>query len=185
MTESKIELTERLRREGRWEEASRFKDTAVRDLREKGTFLTSPIPFPYTVLSGFEQFQRFVTIHGKPLPCRWILTSPGVILARHALGVEDHLPACRSPRPHGPQAAQVAVAAGPHSKHAAGWPLFDGRTRAGEASSGTFIVTERANSLSHETSDDPGSGFARRAARRFLCTRPGRGRLTLLGRDLA
>ncbi|MCX7429147.1 MAG: hypothetical protein NTW96_26415 [Planctomycetia bacterium] len=34
MTESKIALTERLRREGRWEEASRFKDT--RDFRAKG-----------------------------------------------------------------------------------------------------------------------------------------------------
>jgi hypothetical protein len=34
--ESKIELTERLRREGRWEEASRFKDEAVKDLRSKG-----------------------------------------------------------------------------------------------------------------------------------------------------
>lgn len=36
MTESKIELTERLRRESRWEEASRFKDTAVKDFRDKG-----------------------------------------------------------------------------------------------------------------------------------------------------
>lgn len=36
MTESKIELTERLRRDGRWSEASRFKDTALRDFRDKG-----------------------------------------------------------------------------------------------------------------------------------------------------
>ncbi|MGA2035587.1 MAG: hypothetical protein ABSG68_25340 [Thermoguttaceae bacterium] len=36
MTESKIELTERLRREGRWAEASRLKDTALADFRAKG-----------------------------------------------------------------------------------------------------------------------------------------------------
>jgi hypothetical protein len=36
MTESKIELTERLRGEGRWAEASRFKDTALKDFRDKG-----------------------------------------------------------------------------------------------------------------------------------------------------
>ena len=30
MNESKIELTERLRREGRWPEASKFKDEALR-----------------------------------------------------------------------------------------------------------------------------------------------------------
>ena len=36
MTESKIELTERLRREGRWPEAMKFKDTALRDFRCKG-----------------------------------------------------------------------------------------------------------------------------------------------------
>ena len=36
MTESKIELTERLRREGRWGEASRFKDEALRKLRSDG-----------------------------------------------------------------------------------------------------------------------------------------------------
>jgi hypothetical protein len=34
--ESKIELTERLRREGRWAEASRLKDTALADFRAKG-----------------------------------------------------------------------------------------------------------------------------------------------------
>lgn len=34
--ESKIELTERLRREGRWTEASRLKDTALADFRAKG-----------------------------------------------------------------------------------------------------------------------------------------------------
>jgi hypothetical protein len=36
MNESKIELTERLRRQGRWGEASRFKDTALREFRGKG-----------------------------------------------------------------------------------------------------------------------------------------------------
>jgi hypothetical protein len=36
MTESKIELTERLRREGRWAEASKFKDTALKEFRSKG-----------------------------------------------------------------------------------------------------------------------------------------------------
>jgi hypothetical protein len=36
MTESKIEITERLRRTGQWPEASRFKDTAMRDFRAKG-----------------------------------------------------------------------------------------------------------------------------------------------------
>ena len=36
MNESKIELTERLRREGRWPEASKFKDAAVKDFRDKG-----------------------------------------------------------------------------------------------------------------------------------------------------
>jgi hypothetical protein len=36
MDESKIELTERLRREGRWEEASRFRETARADFRAKG-----------------------------------------------------------------------------------------------------------------------------------------------------
>jgi hypothetical protein len=36
MTESKIEIVERLRREGRWPEASLFKDTAVKDFRSKG-----------------------------------------------------------------------------------------------------------------------------------------------------
>ncbi len=34
--ESKIELTERLRREGRWAEASKLKDTALADFRAKG-----------------------------------------------------------------------------------------------------------------------------------------------------
>ena len=36
MNESRIELTERLRREGRWSEASKFKDTALADFRAKG-----------------------------------------------------------------------------------------------------------------------------------------------------
>jgi len=36
MNESKIELTERLRREGRWEEATRFKDEVLRKLRSDG-----------------------------------------------------------------------------------------------------------------------------------------------------
>ncbi len=36
MTESKIVATERLRREGRWEEASRFKDSALRESKAKG-----------------------------------------------------------------------------------------------------------------------------------------------------
>ncbi len=36
MSESKIELTERLRREGRWAEASKFKDETVKKLREGG-----------------------------------------------------------------------------------------------------------------------------------------------------
>jgi hypothetical protein len=36
VTESKIELTERLRLDGRWQEASRFKDTVLRECRAKG-----------------------------------------------------------------------------------------------------------------------------------------------------
>lgn len=36
MNESKIVLTERLRREGRWGEASKFKDEALKELRAKG-----------------------------------------------------------------------------------------------------------------------------------------------------
>ena len=36
MNESKIEMTERLRRENRWSEASKFKDTALADFRAKG-----------------------------------------------------------------------------------------------------------------------------------------------------
>ena len=36
MNESKIELTERLRREGRWAEAAKFKETARADFRAKG-----------------------------------------------------------------------------------------------------------------------------------------------------
>ena len=36
MNESKIALTERLRREGRWNAASKFKDDALRDFRAKG-----------------------------------------------------------------------------------------------------------------------------------------------------
>jgi hypothetical protein len=36
MNESKIGLTERLRREGRWAEASRFKDQTVKTLRGEG-----------------------------------------------------------------------------------------------------------------------------------------------------
>lgn len=36
MDESKIELTERLRRENRWEEASNFRETARADFRAKG-----------------------------------------------------------------------------------------------------------------------------------------------------
>jgi hypothetical protein len=32
MTESKIELADRLRREGRWAEASKFKDSEVKEL---------------------------------------------------------------------------------------------------------------------------------------------------------
>ena len=36
MNESKSELTDRLRREGRWSEASKFKDTALADFRAKG-----------------------------------------------------------------------------------------------------------------------------------------------------
>lgn len=36
MNESKIELTERLRREGRWAEASKFKDMVLADCRAKG-----------------------------------------------------------------------------------------------------------------------------------------------------
>ncbi len=36
MTESKIELTERLRSEGRWSAASKFKDVALKDFKAKG-----------------------------------------------------------------------------------------------------------------------------------------------------
>lgn len=36
MNESKVELTDRLRREGRWSEASQFKDQVLRGLREAG-----------------------------------------------------------------------------------------------------------------------------------------------------
>lgn len=36
MSESKIELTERLRREGRWSEASKFKDTVIKECRARG-----------------------------------------------------------------------------------------------------------------------------------------------------
>ncbi len=36
MNQSKIELTERLRREGRWAEASQFKDQTVKKLRAGG-----------------------------------------------------------------------------------------------------------------------------------------------------
>ena len=36
MNESKIALTERLRREGRWNAASKFKDDALRDFRSRG-----------------------------------------------------------------------------------------------------------------------------------------------------
>ncbi|NQT37596.1 MAG: hypothetical protein HQ581_08915 [Planctomycetes bacterium] len=36
MDESKIDLTERLRREGRWAEASKFKDETVKKLRKEG-----------------------------------------------------------------------------------------------------------------------------------------------------
>jgi hypothetical protein len=36
MKESKIDLTERLRREGRWAEASKYKDETVKKLRAKG-----------------------------------------------------------------------------------------------------------------------------------------------------
>jgi len=36
MTESRIQLTDRLRREGRWDEASRFKDAKVAELRAEG-----------------------------------------------------------------------------------------------------------------------------------------------------
>ncbi len=36
MNESKVELMDRLRREGRWSEASKFKDTALADFRAKG-----------------------------------------------------------------------------------------------------------------------------------------------------
>ena len=36
MNESKADLTNRLRREGRWPEASAFKDTAVKELRSQG-----------------------------------------------------------------------------------------------------------------------------------------------------
>ena len=36
MNESKVELMDRLRREGRWSEASKFKDAALADFRAKG-----------------------------------------------------------------------------------------------------------------------------------------------------
>ncbi len=36
MSESKVELVDRLRREGRWSEASQFKDQVLRGLREEG-----------------------------------------------------------------------------------------------------------------------------------------------------
>ncbi len=36
MTESKIDLTDRLKREGRWEEASLFKDEKIKELRTTG-----------------------------------------------------------------------------------------------------------------------------------------------------
>ena len=36
MIESRIELTERLRHEGRWNEAAKFKDVAMKDFRSKG-----------------------------------------------------------------------------------------------------------------------------------------------------
>ena len=36
MTESKIELHDRLRAAGQWSEASRFKDARIKELRAKG-----------------------------------------------------------------------------------------------------------------------------------------------------
>lgn len=58
MDESKIDLTERLRREGRWPEASAFKDQVVRELRAKGTKRTEAAEH------GWEEMAR----NFPPLP---------------------------------------------------------------------------------------------------------------------
>ncbi len=52
MTESKMELTERLRREGRWSEASRFKDETVRKLRREGRKRTEAIEQAWAAMAA-------------------------------------------------------------------------------------------------------------------------------------
>jgi hypothetical protein len=51
MTESKIDLTERLRREGRWSEASKFKDAKLAEFRANGMKRTEAAEAAWTAMA--------------------------------------------------------------------------------------------------------------------------------------
>jgi len=77
MNESKIELTERLRREGRWSEASLFKDAELRKLRSGGmtkanageeAWRRMAAKFPALANTGDTDDETPDTMAAKPLP---------------------------------------------------------------------------------------------------------------------
>jgi len=56
MNESKIDLTDRLRREGRWAEASKFKDAVVRELRAQGMRKTEAVEEAWRRMGSVDCF---------------------------------------------------------------------------------------------------------------------------------
>ena len=74
MDESKIELTERLRREGRWGEASRFKDEALRACRAKGNTRAVATPPAGRRAMGAPPFSVFARDPTPSRPAQYQLT---------------------------------------------------------------------------------------------------------------
>lgn len=66
MTESKIDLTDRLRREGRWGEASKFKDTALADFRAKGMKRDEAAEAAWAAMA--EAYPPLPTLEPEPEP---------------------------------------------------------------------------------------------------------------------
>jgi hypothetical protein len=67
---SRIELTERLRREGCWSEASRFKDEALRTLRSDGITTADAAGEPW------QRMPEPLATFTLPQTTYWIATSP-------------------------------------------------------------------------------------------------------------
>lgn len=96
MDESKIELTERLRAEGHWPEASRFKDETLRGLRSEGMKKAE---------AGEEAWRRMAEKYPPqptPVPCDFgecEQVAPGVFPAEENIDIDELLNRIGDQRP--------------------------------------------------------------------------------------